>query len=222
MKKTSKSRTTRKTSFRFTKEDRESVKVVLRPEFKRVYKESLASEGRVLREIPVAAARALPHFGGDWRIVEEWDDQHNIPFPLRTDVRIDRVRKAVEALFPDEADKLRKNIIAYIERAKAEKRAWRRMGEKWARAMSGRDGFIRHIWYHFGHGHLAGEVLYRMLTPDTQSRIRRARMKVDQLRVTPGFAAKVISELLVEECQVSRRDIDDQKLTKRFQDMPLP
>lgn len=119
--------------------------------------------------------------------MDEHDDRHPIPFPLRTDAKnIRSVENALKRIFPDQAATLRENILEYVKRYRAQRKKWRK---EFARF---RGDFARHTWPIFSNGHIAGETLFKVLTPDAKSRerweqnLRRARMAVGDLRVPPA------------------------------------
>jgi len=209
-------------SYRFTEIDRERIKAELRrpPGFREMVKEFSGKRRELADRMAPFRRRGLPYLGNDHRLVDEYDDRHTVVFPLRTDVDIRTVRKALDVLFPEpEGKRLKDTIIRYVNRGKAEQRN----RDRWNKRFLGDDDLLNSLWATFRPGHLAGETLYRILTPDAESsrrweeKMRRAMMKPAALRVFPNTAAAIVSELFLEDL---KRTVPADALEKRFRLLP--
>ncbi len=196
--------------YRFTLDDRERIKADIRVHLLRFAE----------REYPDPDAipyRPTFYLRGDGRVVREVEGNGNhVLFPLRVDVDKRKVETAVKDLFRGDditGKTLRESIVEAIQAAKSKRQKWERF---WRRHMK-LDDMLMYARGLFGPGWLHGQALFNVLSVDEESKVRweknlRGR-RIDEFRVTPDTAAKVMEELMWE---LFKEAITSEALKKRF------
>jgi hypothetical protein len=106
---------------RLSKRGRDRIKERMRGIFRNVTRARMNHEEEILAEAHRNFKRRFCYLGADWKLQDECDDRHPIPFPLRTDVHLRTVKTAVRKLIPEEADTLRQSIIESVKRFRKER-----------------------------------------------------------------------------------------------------
>lgn len=158
--------------------------------------------------------------GNNHKVVDEYDDRHRMILPLRVDVQLRTLEKALDKVFftpfphcradgtEGEGNVFSQEIIEFVRRKQAERRTLLRDAMN---KFSERKAFdkLAHLFFR----KMVGNRLRKVLSPDSRNEIRDKNVPIEILRPTPGFAAKVSLHLFTKCFGIA---FDERTLTKRF------
>lgn len=155
------------------------------------------------KETSLQKGYVIAYTGGDHKVVGEYDDAHPFILPLRIDVRLSRLEKALDAVFfkpfphrlppPGGGNVFSENIIEFVRRMKEKRRLLHRdLREKFSdkKVFNG----LAVLFFR----EMTGRRLLEVITPESRDKWEKRRSR-KVLRPTPGLAAKV-SRRLFDDC----------------------
>ena len=210
--------------FTFTPEDAECLERAVESRFREIA--VAAKLERDLRKMFADKETSLQHgyyiayTGNDHKVVDEYDDHHSMILPLRVNIQMRTLKKALDVLFFEpfphylvhgsegKGNIFKEEIIAFVRRKQAERKTLLHDALK---EFSERKVFdaLAHLFFQ----EMVGRRLLKVLSPNSRKEFIQKNIPLEILRPTPGLAAKV-SRHLFERC--FSITFDEGTLTKRF------
>lgn len=162
----------------------------------------------------------IAYTGGDHKVVEEYEDAHPFLLPLRVDVRLSRLEKALDAVFfrpfphrpppPGDGNVFSKNIIEFVRHMKEKRKS---LIQDLRKEFSDKKVFDDLAVLFFRE--MAGRRLLEVITPKSREKWEKSKSR-EVLRPTPGLAAKVSCRLFLECFEIR---FEEATLRQRFNDL---